>query len=205
MRTMRLALLGTALFAAVPAMAQPAPPPPAPGASPAAPGPEGRRGPAQRGPGAIFARFDANGDGRVTMDETWTYVQARFAEADRNKDGVLVLEEALAAPMMPRPEGGPAAGRPEPARPGHARMVAMMFRAIDANRDGKVTLEEIRPAVEGRFRALDANGDNGVTLDELPTPPRHGMHHGGPGGGPGAGPHGTRGPGGPDAPPPPAR
>lgn len=208
MRTMRLALLGTALLAAsVPAMAQPAPPPPAPpgappgspAASPAAPGPEGRRGPAQRGPAAIFARFDANGDGRVTMDETWAYVQARFAEADRNKDGVLVLEEALAAPMLPRPEGGPAANQPAP--PAHARMVAMMFRAIDANRDGKVTPEELRPAVEARFRALDANGDNGVTLDELPAPRHRGMHHGGPG----AGPHGMRGPGGPDAPPPPPR
>ena len=194
MRTMRLALLGTSLFAAVPAMAQPAPPP--------APGAEARRGPAQRGPAAIFARFDANGDGRVTMDETWTYVQARFAEADRNKDGSLVLEEALAAPMLPRSEGGPAANQPAPsATTGHARMVAMMFRAIDANRDGKVAPDELRPAVDARFRALDANGDNGVTLDELPTPPRHGMRHGGPG----VGPHGMRGPGGPDAPPPPPR
>ena len=46
------------------------------------------------------------------MDEAWTYVQARFGDADRNKDGVLVLEEALAMPMMPPPEGAPPAGRP---------------------------------------------------------------------------------------------
>ena len=60
-----------------------------------------------------------------------------------------------------------------------------MFRAVDANRDGKVTQEELRPAVEAMVRSLDANGDGGITLDELPGPPM-GMHgHGemrGPGG-----------------------
>jgi Ca2+-binding EF-hand superfamily protein len=52
----------------------------------------------------------------------------------------------------------------------------MMFRALDANRDGKVTLEEIRPAAEARFRAFDANGDGAVARDELPRPPRHHRH-----------------------------
>jgi bifunctional enzyme CysN/CysC len=33
-------------------------------------------------------------------------------------------------------------------------MADARFRALDANRDGKVTLEEMRPQVEARFRAI---------------------------------------------------
>ncbi len=175
MRTIRSALLGTALVAvALPALAQSAPPPP-------------------RGPAGIFARIDANGDGRISQEEGWSFVQARFAEADRHKDNALALEEATSARLLPPP--APLAGGPPPPPremgPLQARMVAMMFRGADANRDGRVTLDEIRPLAEARFRAFDANGDNGITLDELPIRP-----HRGPGGG---GPHHGR----PDAPPPP--
>ncbi|WP_052388643.1 EF-hand domain-containing protein [Belnapia moabensis] len=180
MRTIRSALLATALAAiALPALAQPTAPPAPP------------RG-EMRGPAGMFARIDANGDGRITQEEGWSFVQARFAEADRNKDGALVLEEATSARLMP-PPAAPGAAPPPPREMGpmQARMVAMMFRGADANRDGRVTPDEIRPLAEARFRALDANGDNGITLDELPAGPRrhHGPHHG---------PHGDR----PDAPPP---
>lgn len=161
----RFLLLGALISAAaLPAMAQPSPSAP-PAAAAARPGP---------GPGALFGRVDANGDGRVVFEEVWRFAQARFGEADRNKDGALVLEEALAFQPVPAPEAPP---RPE-INPMRARMTAAIFRAIDVNSDGRVTLEEIRPALEAQFRALDVNGDRGVTLDEVPMP-RHGMQHGG--------------------------
>ncbi len=188
MKTFRMALLGTALLAAAPALAQPAPapaapPPAAPGSPPGTPpGPRGDR--ADRGPGAMFNQIDTNKDGKVTWDEAWAFIQQRFAAADPDKDGSLTQKEMEAARLRPgRPEGGPMGGHMGgamggPMGPQRERMVGMMFRGLDANRDGVVTLEEIRPMAEARFRAFDANGDGAVTRDELPTPPAHPRRHG---------------------------
>ncbi|MDO9711234.1 EF-hand domain-containing protein [Paracraurococcus lichenis] len=159
MTPFRTALLGTALLAAAaaPALAQPAP---------------GQAGPGPRGAGAMFNQFDTNKDGRVTWDEAWAVIQQRFNAADPDHDGSLTQQEMAKARLRPnatRPEGGQG--------PQRERMVGMMFRALDANRDGVVTLEEIRPAAEARFRAFDANGDGAVTRDEVPAPPRR-QHRG---------------------------
>jgi Ca2+-binding EF-hand superfamily protein len=43
-----------------------------------------------------------------------------------------------------------------------------MFRALDADRDGRVTPTEIQPVAEAWFRAFDANADGALTPDELP-------------------------------------
>lgn len=166
MRFLRTALLGTAALAlALPALAQTAP---GQGAGPA------ERGPGPRGPAAIFDQADTNKDGKVVWDEAWGYVQQRFNAADTNHDGALSQEEMAAA--MPAGRRRANAEVPPERAAQHARMVGMMFRGLDANRDGKVTLDEIRPAAEARFRAFDANGDNAVTRDELPQRPQR--HHG---------------------------
>ncbi len=169
-------LLGTSL----PAMAQPAAPPAAPAdGAPANAAPRGRH----PDPARMFNQLDTNHDGRVTMDEMWARTQASFASADANRDGGLTLEEFRT--MRPGAEGA-ANGRPrrEPPTGERAermqRMADARFRALDANRDGRVTLDEMRPMVEARFRAMDANADNAVTQDELP---RFGRGH-----------HGQRGP-----------
>ena len=180
--TFRSALLAAvAMAAALPAaLAQPAAtnPPPA-----------GQQG---RGPGgAIFDDMDGNKDGRVAWDEAWAFVQRRFASADSDRDGGLTRQEAEAlrparGPGARRQEGGPA-GAPQAPSPEQAarraRFGDVMFRSIDANRDGRVTLDEVRPVVEARFRGLDANADNAVSRDELPQR-RMGPRHGG-GQGPG--------------------
>jgi Ca2+-binding EF-hand superfamily protein len=165
MRLLRAALLGTATLAlALPALAQTAP---GQGAGPA----QAQRGPGPHGLAAVFDRADTNKDGKVTWDEAWNYVQQRFNAADTNHDGALSQEEMAAAWPGGRRRGN-AEVPPERAAQ-HARMTGMMFRGLDANRDGRVTLDEIRPVAEARFRAFDANGDNVITRDELPQRPPH--------------------------------
>jgi hypothetical protein len=199
-------LLGAAAAAALllaaaptPALAQPGPGTAGPGA---ATPPGGGRGPdARRGGMMIFEQVDADRDGRVVWEEAWTYVQRRFGEADRDRDGGLTQEElqgalrlGAAGPRGPRPaEGAPPAAPPggdaaAAARgPRAAEDMGTIFRGLDSDRNGRVTLEEIRPMAEARFRAFDANADNAVSRDEVPQ--GHGRR--GPGGG-GGGPRGQQ-------------
>ena len=132
---------------------------------------------AQRGPARFTARLfdqaDASRDGRVTWDEAWGLFQQRFNVADTNHDGGISLDEArgfrraialdAAAPANPPP--------PPPGRGPVEERQAAMLRALDANRDGKVSLDEVRPMAEAMFRALDRNGDGAITRDELPGHP----------------------------------
>ena len=144
----RAGLVGAALFLVAPAWV----------ASALAQAPQGR---------AFFNSWDLNHDGRVTWTEAWENIQRRFVEADANRSGNLSLDEWLAAQLPGRP-ARPDRPAPDPQRERDRRTA--MFRAIDANRDNQVTLEEIRPVAESWFRAFDANGDGAITPDELPRP-----------------------------------
>jgi Ca2+-binding EF-hand superfamily protein len=146
----------------------------APGAAFAQPAqtPPGQPGP--RGPERMFQQLDANSDGRVTREEALAWVATRFGQADADRDGALSLAEfqAVQGPRGDRPDR-PASG-PQGADPSRwAERRAAMFRALDANADGRLTQEEVRPAVEARFRAADANGDGAVTREELPQRHAH--------------------------------
>ncbi|WP_376089759.1 EF-hand domain-containing protein [Roseomonas sp. CCTCC AB2023176] len=120
----------------------------------------------------MFNEADANRDGRITQEEGWAALSARFARADANGDGGVTWEEFrtyVQAQMQ-------AAGRPMPAADRAGRMEERgqaMFRALDSDRDGKVTLAELRPFAEAMFRMRDTNGDGALTREELrPRGPR---------------------------------
>ena len=82
------------------------------------------------------------------------------------------MTAASSLAFSPARAPGPLAARATDIAPAIAR------RALDANRDGRVTLEELRPMLEARFRAMDVNADNAVTQDELPRFGRRGHRHG---------------------------
>ncbi len=156
-------------------------------------GPRGGNGFAM---GEAFARADTNNDGKVTREEAMAWVQLRFTEVDADKDGAITVEEWRAYHDARRPQNRRPRG--ERMREGMQQRGLAMFRFIDVNLDGRVTMDELRPMAEAAFRALDANSDGAVARDEL----RHRRPDGQ------RGPRGQRGPGQPpapsDAPQPPA-
>ena len=127
------------------------------------------RGAQDRGPRPgerLFQEADANRDGRVSTGEGWTALSARFARADANADGGVTWDEFRA---YVNAEAG-AAGRRVPTGDRASRMDArgqVMFRGLDADRDGRVTLTELRPFADAMFRARDANADGELTREEV--------------------------------------
>ena len=102
----------------------------------AADAPSGER----RGP-----RQDANGDGKVTLDEAKAGQKRLLDRADKNRDGKVGLEELEALPE---------------------RMAERLDR-MDANGDREVTRAEMEAAAVERFNRRDENKDGVLTGDEM--------------------------------------
>ncbi|MBC7160593.1 MAG: hypothetical protein H5U26_00595 [Immundisolibacter sp.] len=75
-----------------------------------------------------FDELDANGDGKLTAEETRKSAQDRLRAADANQDGFIDRAEAEAS--LPR--------------------VAKAFDRLDGNADGKLSVEEVQQ-VASRF------------------------------------------------------
>ena len=151
--------------------APPAPPQGPEGRKPDGPKPDGRPGPEM-----MFKRLDANGDGKITLDEVPEERRERFKKlierGDKDGDGALSEQEFIAA--MPDP--GPGPGKPaEGKRPERARR---FFSRFDKNGDGKVTLDEVppeqRPMIERLLRRGDKDGDKALSLEEFTDALRQG-------------------------------
>jgi Ca2+-binding EF-hand superfamily protein len=103
----------------------------------------------------MFAREDANKDGRLTRDES-RMPSAWFERADVNKDGALTLAELTEARKIAAADKGASKG------PGSGK-----HQGFDANADGKVDREELRTAAANQFAQLDKNKDGSLTRDEF--------------------------------------
>jgi hypothetical protein len=124
----------------------------------------------------LFNRLDANHDGQITQAEIDAARAARaartgqpssgrrrgsstlLARADSNKDGVVTRAEYDAAV---------ASGK---IKLRHANMrgnaIARLFDVADANRDGRVSLDEAQKAALQHFDSADLNHDGVLTPDE---------------------------------------
>ena len=121
-----------------------------------------------RGMGAdYFKQTDANSDGALTKEEMLEARANRLGAADADKDGFVSsaeLTEHHAAMMRARQEE-------------HFKHFSGKF---DANKDGKVALDEIKAYDPPFFAKADANSDGKLSADEMKA--ARGKHHGGMGG-----------------------
>jgi Ca2+-binding EF-hand superfamily protein len=118
------------------------------------------------GGGRFFERLDANGDGKVSPDEVPEERRDGFEKlvqrGDKDGDGALDKQELAAAFAG----GGADGDRPEaPGEPGR------FFERLDANKDGKVTVDEapeqFRERIEALLKRADKDGDGAVTREEF--------------------------------------
>lgn len=117
-----------------------------PGAGPGGPG----------GPGGgpeLLRRFDHDRDGKVTREQ-FPGSDQKFAELDKNGDGVLTTDD-FPAPPPPAP-GSPAQGAP--AGPG-------LIGRLDKDGDGRLSRAEFQGS-DDDWRRLDANTDGWISTDE---------------------------------------
>jgi len=117
---------------------------------------------------------------RAGLDEA---VAARFAEADRNHDGLIDRAEAAQAlgvvlpAARPRsqalfdmdtgPDGRPRLSLRQDGPLGSGGMFDMLFGQIDRNRDGRITLAELQGAARARFDMADADHDGTLSRAEI--------------------------------------
>lgn len=94
-----------------------------------------------------FARFDANEDGFLTVDEVPEVLWTRLLAADVDEDGGISMAELEAI-----------------AREHHR---ADPFATFDANEDGALTVDEVPERLWGHISQADANEDGTVTAGEL--------------------------------------
>ena len=112
-------------------------------------------GAGRMGPGMPMLRMlqeaDANKDGIVTLDEALAAAEKRFATLDRNKDGVIDKADfdALRKEMVDY-------------------RVKRFIHHYGADKDGKVTREQFMAKVAERFAMLDRDNDGTLSRDERP-------------------------------------
>ncbi|RYH08767.1 EF-hand domain-containing protein [Tropicimonas sp. IMCC6043] len=112
-------------------------------------------------PGVNFlTNWDADEDGRITLEELQSRRDDLFAGFDENEDGVLnadefaVLDQTRRDSMQRPADRGTGSGRAE---------MSLGFVAADTDGDGGVTPEEFHAATEAWMAMMDGNGDGVLT------------------------------------------
>lgn len=117
------------------------------------------------GPRLNFEEVDANKDGKLSKDELAAHAEARFNQTDTNNDG-LVSEAELRARIAQRMED-----RAD-------RKVSRMMKHHDANDDGQLSQDEMKPKhADKMMKRVDTDGDGAISKAEFDAmQDKHGKH-----------------------------
>lgn len=107
-----------------------------------------------RDPAVAFDRLDANKDGSISREEFAKHREMRIERRVELKDGQPSAPEAQHGRRMMKMHGL------------GGMMGGQMFAMADANKDGRVTLQEATDAAVKHFDMADANRDGRITPDE---------------------------------------
>jgi len=136
-------------------------------------GPEGRGGAGGENAEAMVERLmasDANKDGKLSKEEIPERLQAMMARGDKNSDGALDKEEIMAIARERAAQGGGAGfggGGPGGPEGRGGEFMAQMFERADADKNGKLSGDEIPPFMRERMEAIDTNKDGALDKAEL--------------------------------------
>src|SRR5262245_25179098 len=132
--------------------------------------PDGAR-PDVRAAEEMFNKLDANSDGKLTEDEIPEGQREAFrrllSNLDDDGDKAVTKDQAPRVIMLLMQRGAPGADfRPD------ARMAEQRFNELDANKDGKLTADEIPQPMREAFNQLleraDDDGDKALTKEQFP-------------------------------------
>lgn len=159
------------------------------------PGMRAGGGPAGPPPFLQFDTADANHDGKVVLDEFSAgflkFQKDIFSGLDANGDGFLTKEEMEKdmPPPSPKTEGTPEGTPPSALLPNPPMASSGLpggpsgkppVDTLDANKDGKLSIEEftgaMRPRIEEMFKRFDTDGNGSLNSEEMSL--RHGPKRG---------------------------
>lgn len=126
-------------------------------------------------PGALFARFDKNNDGKLTKDEVPEEFKERMAQAfERLGTNEITREQFQEMSRRMMAQGGNPPGQPPRDGGDGRRMLPTFIRLLDADNDGRLSKAELAKATD-KFAELDENGDGQLDPRELMGFPPGGM------------------------------
>jgi Ca2+-binding EF-hand superfamily protein len=100
-----------------------------------------------------YDSLDLDHDGKLTAEDAEAVVRRRFLRIDANRDGYLTIEEFLAG-LPPRHDDD-------------AKRLTVRFRAMDADHDGRVSVDEMVVFTRRVIRNADADHDGILTREEF--------------------------------------
>jgi Ca2+-binding EF-hand superfamily protein len=118
----------------------------------------------------LIKLIDKDGDGAISAAEAEAFAASRFDRLDSDHKGYLTLD-AFEAPLRRAIDRASEARRPQLERALPRAEAA--FKAINKAGDGHLTKDEFLADSRARFAAADTDKDGKLTLDEL----RHARGH----------------------------